>query len=158
MEWEKEEEKEDHEQHSFIGFDAEMNQEEQKGAQKDEDMNPNNALIDDFEIGSGISEKNVGSPYHKSCQNHGPVIINEISEYSVRAGIDEPVGPEKFFGFHGDKYGHQQSMDRVKEREVKPSKASDHQDPNCYKHRSPGIELPAVRDVFAAEGSAPKVS
>ena len=107
MKWKEEEEEEDNEENSFISFDAEMNEEEQKCAQKDEDMNPNNALINDFEIGSGISAKNVGSSYHKSCQNHGPVIVNEIGEYFVRAGIDEPVGPEKFFRFHGDKYGHQ---------------------------------------------------
>ena len=83
MEWEKEKEKEDHEQHSFIGFDPEMNQEEEKSAQKDEDVNPNNALIDDLEVGSGISAENVGSPCNKSCQNHGPVIINEKGQYLV---------------------------------------------------------------------------
>ena len=83
MEWEEEEEKEDNKKNSFIGFDAEMNEEEQKSAQKDEDVNPNNALIDDLEVGSGISAENVGSPCNKSCQNHGPVIINEKGQYLV---------------------------------------------------------------------------
>jgi len=68
-----------------------------------------------------------------------------------------PLG-RKVLRFHGNKYGHQQSMDRVKEREVKPRKPSDHQDPRCREHGNPGIELPAAGDVFAAEGSASKVS
>ena len=121
-------------------------------------MNPNDALIDDFQVSSRIPTINIATPCHKNCQDHGPVVINEIGEYLIRVGVDELVRSEKFLGFHGDKYGHQQSMDRVKEREVKPCKPSYHQDPNCHKHRSPGIELPAVGDILCAEGFTPKVS
>ena len=121
-------------------------------------MNPNDALIDDLQSSSRISAINGGTPCHKSCQDHGPVVVDEIGKYLIRVGINEPVGSEKFLGFHGNKYRHEQSMDRVKEREVKPCKAPYQQNPNCHKHRSPGIELPTVGEVFGAEGLAAKVA
>ena len=158
VEWEEKEEQKDKKQDTFVCFDAEVDQEEQKGAQEDEDVNPNDALINNLQGGSRISAINGGTPCHKSCQDHGPVVVNEMGKYLIRVGIDEAIRSKQFFRFHGDEYRHEQSVDRVKEREVKPCKAPYHQNPNRHQHRSPGNKLPAVGKISCAECFFAKVA